>query len=285
MFDDNGFAYAKACGIIGKSFLGKRASYLSGLHSLNDLDKLVFSQHRRDIPDKELLADFKRRIEKRTLEKILPVIKSYTPSVKLLELAFKGYKYSELLDTGAALDMGYYKELLESLSQLDSEDRATAQMLIADEICICNCLWALRLRTYYNMPEEQVKKHLLDLRFHGEIFEKKQSLIARANESLNFHLDIRRHWDGWRWEKFLNPEEDARHWIAMPRYFQNAACAYLRALAYHQFHSNPLTLSSIYCFIKLMQYEEDILISTAETIALGMESSSVLKTAESKGEN
>jgi len=279
MLYDNGFAYAKAGGIIGKSFLGKRARLVDGCQSLSDLDKLVFSHQHRDIPDRALLADFKKRIEKRTLDKILLVINSYIPHIKFLVLTFKGYEYSEMLD-GTELDRRYYQELIESLSVLDSEDRETAQMLIADEICIRNCLWVLRLRTFYNMTPAQAKKYLLDLRFNGDIFQKKQSLAAKAKASLNFHLDLRQHWEGWRWEKFLNPYEDVRHWTADPRYFQNAASLYLRNLAFNKFHSNPLTISAIYCFIKLMQYEEDLLVSAAEGLALGMESSSVFKMPE-----
>jgi len=277
---DNGFAFAKACGIIGKSFLGKRTRLLSDLHSLNDLDKLVFADQHRELSQKELLSDFKKRIEKRTIDKIMPVINSYAPRIKLLVLTYKGYEYSELLNTGTEPDHSYYLELIESFGELDEEDRQTAQKLIADEICIHNCVWALRLRTYYNMTGAQVKKHLLDLRFHGDVFEKKQSLAAKAKASLDFHLDIRRQWDGWKWEKLLNPQEDSKHWIANPRYFQNAASFYLQNLAWRNFHSNPLTLSAIYCFIKLMQYEEDLLISAAETLALGMESSSALKKEE-----
>ena len=41
---ERAFAYAKACGIIGKSFIGKRISALGKLHSLNELDRLVFPE-------------------------------------------------------------------------------------------------------------------------------------------------------------------------------------------------------------------------------------------------
>jgi len=265
---DNGFAYAKAGGIIGKSFLGKRRSLLSGLNSLSELDKLVFPHEHTEIHDKQLLSEFKRKIEKRTQDKILFIINSYAPRVNFLVLAYKGYKYNELMD-GTELDRHYYQELLESFCELDEEDRGIAQNLIADEICIRNCLWALRLRSYYNMTGAQTKKYLLDLKLHADIFSKKQSLAAKAKASLDFHLDIRQHWDGWKWEKFLNPQEDSKHWVLDPRHFQNSASLYLKNKAYHEFHSNPLTISAVYCFIKLMQYEEDLLISAAETIALG----------------
>jgi len=271
MADDNGFAYAKACGIIGKSFLGKRAANLKNIHSLNELDRLVFSLQHKELSDKQLLSDFKSRIDARTVKKILYVIKSYAPEVKLLTLAFKNYKSSELVETGAELDRHYYQELIGSLCELEQGDREIAQKLIADEICIRNCLWALRLRSFYNMTPLQTKNYLLDLKFNSDAFLKKQSLAAKAKSSLQFALDTRQHWEGWKWERFLNPHEDIRSWKADPRYFQNAASLYLCNTVYHNFHSNPLTVSSIYCFIKLMQYEEDLLISAAQAIAFGME--------------
>ena len=54
------------------------------------------------------------------------------------------------------------------------------------------------------------------------------------------------------------------------RYFQNAASEYLYGLGMHYFHQMPLAVSTVFCYIKLKQFEEDLLTSVAEGLGLGM---------------
>jgi hypothetical protein len=81
---ERAFTYAKACGIIGKSFVGKRIPALEKLCSLNEFDRLVFPESSRELPGKELLTDLENRILKRTVRHILAVIKLYSDPPELL---------------------------------------------------------------------------------------------------------------------------------------------------------------------------------------------------------
>jgi len=72
------------------------------------------------------------------------------------------------------------------------------------------------------------------------------------------------------------------NWTANPRYFQNAASQYLYHLAMKSFHRSPMSVSATFCFIKIKQFEEDILTSVAEGLALGMDSTSVFKLLEAR---
>jgi len=87
---------------------------------------------------------------------------------------------------------------------------------------------------------------------------------------LRFPLDSRPAWNGWRWEHFLNPHNAGEHWTVDPRYFQNAASRHIYRLSLHYFRTMPFSVSSLFCFIKLKQYEENLLISIAEGLWLGM---------------
>ena len=338
--NDGGYAYAKAGWFIGKSFLGKKISSLSGLHTLGELDRLIFPEHYRELPGRELLADLEHRITRRNVRQILKVVNSYPQPPKLLIRMIKSFEYNDLkeclrhiaggkkeipviCDIGrfktihfnaypdiaamlkktefeymlshelrsvtpgmdltsieTRLDYHFYQGLVESLSQLTEDDREAAQRLLADEISLRNCVWALRLRTYYQKSEIETVKYLMNFKLLGNIHFKRAHLAAEAKASLDFPLDIRQNWYGWRWERFLNPEEAAVHWIADPRHFQNAASQYIYHLAYHGFHSSPMSVSAIFCFIKLKQFEEDLLTSIAEGLSLGMDSSFVLKMLE-----
>jgi len=95
-------------------------------------------------------------------------------------------------------------------------------------------------------------------------------LAKEALDCLDFQLDNYSDWSSWRWKDFLNPPFEARHWQADPRFFQNAASRYLYSLARHNFRLNPSSLDTVFCFIKLKQFEEDVLTSSAEGLGIGM---------------
>jgi vacuolar-type H+-ATPase subunit C/Vma6 len=355
---DAPYAYSKACGIISKAYIGKRLSALAGIHSLNELDKLVFPTDHHELPGHELLLDLERRLASRAVRQILSIVESYQKPPLLLVRMLKTYEYSDLKaclhiimpdtdapngaaanatalngaqtknniphisdlgcfktvhfeafpDIGAMvkgtefefivsdinngvditeieakLDMRYYLGLIESLPELSAEDRAIAQQILADEICLRNCVWAFRLRSYYRKTASETAKQLLniDLSANARSLERTNpSLAAEALLSLDFPLDTRSPWHGWKWEKLLNPEDTTAHWSVNPRYFQNAASQYIYRLTMRSFHKIPMTTSALFCFIKLKQFEEDVLTSVAEGLALGMDSAEVFRLLE-----
>jgi vacuolar-type H+-ATPase subunit C/Vma6 len=347
------YAYTKACGIIGKSFLGKNIPALAKVSTLSEFERLIFPEQLKGLPGKEMLIDLESRIIKRVIRQILAILNSYENPPSLLVRQLRAYEYGDLktclhyvaggkktppriCDIGSygavrfeaypdlkamlagtefervlskesdvpsgdlaavetEIDNLFYQGLLEDLSALSGEDRVLAQRIIAEEISIRNCVWALRLRTYYQKTAVETGKHLMDLamRLHDDgVFggyrqykknslpHGKISLSQEARESLDFQLDTRSDWDGWRWEKLLNPENQHEHWMADPRYFQNAASQYLYRLAKRSFHRTPMSVSMAFCFIKLKQFEEDLLTSIVEGLGLGMPSGDVLELLE-----
>jgi hypothetical protein len=350
---ERAYAYTKACGIIGKSFVGKRISALAGLRTLSELDRLVFPELRRELPARELLLDLEGRIVKRAVAQILAVVNAYEKPPELLIRQLRVYEYSDLktclnyigggtkaapslCDIGrfgtvrfeafpdleamlegtefdfilekhlkliqagddltpveTELDNRYYLGLTGSLRRLSGHDRAFAERILAEEISLRNCIWALRLRTYFKKSAEETAKYLMDIKTHVGLEEipgdvrthnpglqlKEVSLAAEAFESLALPLDSRDEWRGWRWERFLNPGLPGE-WNADPRYFQNAASEYLYQLAMRCFRRMPMSISTAFCYIKLKQFEEDLLTSIAEGLGLGMGSGDVFDLLE-----
>jgi vacuolar-type H+-ATPase subunit C/Vma6 len=93
---ERAYAYAKACGIIGKSFIGKRIPALEKLRSLNEFDRLVFPESSRELPSRELLADLENRILKRTVRHILSIIKSFSEPPELLVRQLRSCEYADV---------------------------------------------------------------------------------------------------------------------------------------------------------------------------------------------
>ncbi|MDR0599302.1 MAG: V-type ATPase subunit [Treponema sp.] len=342
---ERAYAYAKACGIIGKSFVGRRIAPLRHAGRLSELDRLIFGSQARDLPERELLPNLEKRLIQRSVDSILSVVNSYRPPPAFLIALIRVYEYADLktalaltggtgpdaskpaftplvqnlkswasrwgtvhfdawpdprkmlagtefeflLDSAGklraefdgvsletALDRHYYQKLWEAARGLKKSDRLAAEKITAEEISLRNCAWTLRLRTYYGMEGEEVKRRLIALDDYPRL---RQDALA----ALEFPLDDRTPWEKWRRAGFLNLEGAARFeggWRADPRYFQNACSRYLYKLALRLFRRRPSSLDACFCFIKLKQFEEDLLISDAEGLSMGMSGADVFNVLE-----
>jgi vacuolar-type H+-ATPase subunit C/Vma6 len=163
------------------------------------------------------------------------------------------------------LDRHYYSRLWESLRALSKNDRGAAEKILGEEIALRNCAWALRLRVYYGKSPEEGAAFLADIPLNSGI-----SAAAEAKAALKLPLETRSAWKGWSRESFLNPEKPGDQWKADPRFFQNAASQYLYRLTLRFFRRRPFSVDTAFCFIKLKEFEEDLLISAAEGLGMGM---------------
>ena len=336
------FAYAKACGIIGKSFVGKRIPALGKINSLNELKRLVFPDVFSELPGPELLSDLENRILRRTTRQILAVLNAYSNPPELLVRQVRSYEYADLKtclhhiaagkpvpktlsdidrfgtvrfgaypDLAAMLsgsefefilakdlnalksvddyltsletelDLHYYTLLTESVKRLHPDDRQFVGQILAREISLRNCVWALRLRTYFDKTPRETVQHLMDIEMHqggdsGNVI----SLAVEARGLLSFPPDFRPAWNGWRWEHLLNPEKAGEIWTVNPRHFQNAASHYIYRQVLHGFRNMPSSVTAIFCFLKLKQFEEDLLTSITEGLGLGMTGNEVFDLIE-----
>ena len=338
---ERAFAYAKACGIIRKSFVGKRIAELTKPGSLNELDKLIFPDAVSLLPGKELLVDLERRIIRRTTQHILAIVNSFSRPPQLLIRQLFSYEYADLKnclhfislgretppainDIGrfktvrfedypnlekmlagteyefilakdidnikspdynfslleAELDYNYYIFLAKSLKHLSVSDRSAAEKIISEEISLRNCIWALRLRIYYKKSPKETADYLMNIKM--KVNHKMKDLSSEARQMLGFPVDVYSAWKGWRWEKLINSEYDGEIWTADPRFFQNAAANYLYRLSLRFLRHSPFSLSSIFCYIKLKQFEEDILTSMTEGLGLSMTGKEVFEMLKAK---
>jgi vacuolar-type H+-ATPase subunit C/Vma6 len=335
---ERAYVYAKACGIIGKSFIGSRIAALEPAGRLAELDRLVFPQSFHELPERELLIDLERRIIGRAASQIITIVSSYSRPPELLVRLLRSYEYGDLKSALAAiaggearapaftdlgrfgivrfdaypdlkamvrgtefeflssepigegdagivlqtkLDQHYYTTLWESLFRLKRRDREGIATILSEEISLRNVVWALRLRTYYGMSADEVREKLICLkgpsrtRGAGE----GTSLAADAEASLKLPLDTYAPWASWKRAAFLTPDQGGI-WTADPRYFQNTASKHLYRLARHYFRRRPFSIDTAACFIKLKQFEEDLLTSIAEGLGIGMTSRDVFALLE-----
>ncbi|MDR3122441.1 MAG: V-type ATPase subunit [Treponema sp.] len=329
---ERAYVYARACGMIGKSFVGKGIARLRGITRLSELDRLVFAGEARDLPERELLLDFEQRVLNRVAAQIFTIVDSFRKPPELLVRMARDFEYADLKRAIAAaaagekkapavteigrfatvdfaayprfdrmladtefdflvgdlkdlsdastalvqnkLDRHYYTALWNSLFKLAPSDRFSIERILAEELSLRNAAWALRLRSYYGMDAEQVREYLVFVPAPGGSRGGKTrgapTLADDALASLDMALDNHAEWARWRWAKFLNRSVPGEPWAADPRVFQNAAAGHLYHLAWLALHRRPFALDTAACFIKLKLFEEDLLVSVAEGIGLGM---------------
>ncbi|MCL1815441.1 MAG: V-type ATPase subunit [Treponema sp.] len=93
---ERAYAYAKACGIIGKSFVGRRIAALHPIRRLSELDRLVFGSEAKDLPERELLFDMEQRLSHRSVTALFSILNSYKKAPELLKMLIRVYEYSDL---------------------------------------------------------------------------------------------------------------------------------------------------------------------------------------------
>ncbi|MCL2834624.1 MAG: V-type ATPase subunit [Treponema sp.] len=321
------YAYAKACGIIGRSFVGGRAAALNSTGRLHELDRLIFPNTSVNLPEKELLKDLEKRITGRAFDSIQKVVKSFTPVPEFLVMLIRGWEYENLklaltaiaanenskpvftdikkfatvdfslwpdlnamlknteftyilkiqdkgsISVQTGLDRQYYFNLWNALCGLRGNDRIVSEAILAEEIALRNVVCAMRLRSYYQMEKNMIIPHLINIK--TKIRGITKNLAKDALSSLDIPLDNRQQWTAWKRAKFINPEDTPASrasggWKLDPRYFQNEAAKYLYRLARRNFRFKPSSLDTVFCFIKIKQFEEEVLTSCAEGLGMGM---------------
>ncbi len=100
------FAYAKACGITGKSLIGRDKKRLIPINRLADFDRLLFPTEPLDVPEKELSAKIEQRIIDRSLDAIIRVFAAWTEVPAILVTLLRSVELSELKTLLAAQRVG-----------------------------------------------------------------------------------------------------------------------------------------------------------------------------------
>lgn len=97
------YVYARASGILAKSFIGNRARDLFSYHSLQELWSALFKKEIPSVPESMLARALEKEAFDTFVEQYKGLLKNYAkPSPVLLSL-MHGYDYENLKDIGSAL--------------------------------------------------------------------------------------------------------------------------------------------------------------------------------------
>lgn len=97
------FVYAKASGMLARSFTGQRASQLFSVHSLKELWALLFTKEVPVIPEKLLAKALELEAQNQFVAQYLSLVSNYAHPDQILISMLHIYDYNNIKQIGAAL--------------------------------------------------------------------------------------------------------------------------------------------------------------------------------------
>ncbi len=100
------YVYAKAGGMLAKSFVGNRASKLFSIRSLRELYGFLFPNATPSLPEVLLAKEIESLSEKKFIDEYISLVSCYRTPAKILVSQLHYYDYNNLKTLGAALSLG-----------------------------------------------------------------------------------------------------------------------------------------------------------------------------------
>ena len=99
------YVYAKASGMLAKSFIGPRASTLFSVNSLSELWSLLFKSDVPAIPGELLAKKLEQEAEKRFITQYVRLVSCFSTPDHILVSLLRFYDFDNLKDIGASLSL------------------------------------------------------------------------------------------------------------------------------------------------------------------------------------
>ncbi len=174
------------------------------------------------------------------------------------------------------LDCQYLSEIWESAKAIHSSCKQDVVSLFYEHIRIENAIWTLRLRIYYQMPDEEILFRLESAFLPQEI---KESALKETKFLLNLELDDYEQWKKWSFARLLNPHEEGVVWTVDPRWVYNLHRKEYVEKAKRLFHKHPFTECPLLCFFLIKRNELDTIRTASESLRLNVDSAQAMEIA------
>ena len=313
------YVYAKASGMLSKSFVGKRARQLFNVTSLHELWSLLFTEAVPLVPETILAKKIERTAEKKFIREYVNLLSSYDNTAPLLISLLHFYDYDSIKELGAALSLGekkqphyadirpyniiayekwpdiaamtknkslswynsipklteqqqndfkldvqYIQEVWASISGMEKECQPALKKLLGEKFRMENLLWALRLRIYYHMSNEEITSRLA----YAGSKSADRFLQKDALQCLAWDLDSYDQWKNWKFSSLLNPHEEGSVWTVDPRWISSSYTKLFSQNAQKLFHQFPGTSCPLACWFLIKQRELDNIRTASEHLRL-----------------
>lgn len=171
----------------------------------------------------------------------------------------------ERVEMDIRLDLEEIQFLWKTVHKISDSSRNVLVEYFQKLFSVRNMLWALRLKVYYKMQNEDIVKKL----FYVSKEPSPEDPICRyAYEVLSRETDNYDAWKNWRFASFLNFYEDGNIWKIDPVWIEQKFRFGEAGRARKIFHENPMTYASLVMFFILKQQEVDCIRAATEALRL-----------------
>ncbi len=158
------------------------------------------------------------------------------------------------------LDIQYYTVLRGIVSALPEKDRRGVKELVDKEILYQNITWAFRLRSFYSMTYDTAAQYLIP--------DKACEPFMKTIFTADFN-DIQA-WKDWKYFHLVDTHLGEQSFKIDPLAIEERAIQLLYRKARSVFHKYPFTLTPLYSFFKLKEFEVRLLSSVVEGIRMAL---------------
>ncbi len=240
-----------------------------------------------------LLVHALRRFEIRNVKSILRSIHTGLPLGELWDIgkygriplpvadpakSLEGTPYASLVEESQrkplwevefSLDEEYYRGLWEEIGKLDKKEESILRPAFLTELRLLNILWVLRLRHYYRIEEEEALQRL---------FLKDVVILEKEVKALyQLPLDEGALWQNWKYGWLVAVTSEGQvdpapaNWRVSKRLY----------LLYRKiFYRRPFTLSAIYGFYRMKEYEVRLIHTLTEGMQIGVNETAIKELVE-----
>lgn len=162
------------------------------------------------------------------------------------------------------LDCQYIQELMSAFNKEKSSAFDELKELFIEKYQMEDVLWALRLKIFYNMDDQEILNHLA---YEGKSV-KGDRIAKDALKILSWPVDSYEHWKKWKHAELLNPCTDGEIWQIDPRWIASSYNGKFVEKAIRLFHLYPSTQVPLVCWYIIKQHELENICTASECIRL-----------------
>ena len=171
----------------------------------------------------------------------------------------KKYQEKEIInifEVENEIDKLYFETLYDTIKDIKNLEK-----IVGSEIDLLNVLWIYRVKKYYNFKEENVKRILIDRTY------KLNSKIIDKLITTNSFDEIKKVMQDTIYKDIFDNEH----------YIEDSIDKYLYAVNQKIFKEDIMSISYIFAYVNLIDYENNDIINTIEGIRCNMDRQEILK--------
>ena len=304
------FVYAKAAGLLRKSFINERASKLFEANKVDDLWTMIFSSQPPALPEVLLAQEIEKEALSRFLSQYVSLIEQFDKPDPVLTAQLDFYEAENLKEITAALckgeqecplstpqkifgkytklnysawpdiqkitegteyswldsvpdsgeqqqvefkiDLQCVHNLWESIKKSEAKSRKELFDFYTEEYIIKNIVWVLRLRKYFRLNAEEIKKHLI---YITEAPDKDDPVAGPALQLIDKNMEDYSSWENWKYSELLNPHVNGEVWQIDPGWIERKNMIRMNSYARRLFHLNGMTSAALIGWFYIKDFE------------------------------